>query len=55
MLQVDKDGMINSPRVLPRRFTFIEHGDLERIRAIVIHQTDSDTTESTFSAYRYRR
>jgi len=52
MSGISKDGMFNDPRILQQRFTFIEHGKLDRVRAIVIHQTDSDTTESTFNAYR---
>lgn len=52
MARTNKDGMFEAPRILQQRFTFIEHGDLERVRAIVIHQTDSATTDSTFNAYR---
>ena len=52
MSGISKDGIFNDPRILQQRFTFIEHGKLDRVRAIVIHQTDSDTTESTFNAYR---
>lgn len=52
MASIDKDGMLVDTRVLLRRSTTIEHGALEGIRAIVVHQTDSPTAESTFNAYR---
>lgn len=51
MSQLNADGMLESPRIQARRFLSIEHGDLDAARAIVVHQTDSSSAQSTFNAY----
>ncbi|GHT96027.1 hypothetical protein AGMMS49545_20070 [Betaproteobacteria bacterium] len=52
--KVDAEGMLTNVRVIKKRYSGIEHGTLtlEGINAIVIHQTDSSTANSTFSSYK---
>lgn len=50
-ITVDSEGIIDHAHVLPRRFRSIEHGSLDAVHAIVLHQTDSPTAQSTFNAY----
>ena len=51
MSTVDKNGMLISPKVTSRRFPHIEHGPLNVVHGIIVHQTDSPNAQSTFSAY----
>jgi len=51
MSSINADGMLNDVRVIQRRFPSIEHGRLAQVRAIVVHQTDSTTAESTLHGY----
>ena len=51
MSTIDKDGMLVDPKVTARRVTAIEHGALDGVHAIVVHQTDSSTAESTLNGY----
>ena len=48
-----KDGLLNDPAVSHKIFSKIEKGamDLGKVKGIVIHQTDSQTAQSTFNAY----
>lgn len=50
-ISIDFEGMIKHVHVFLRRFRVIEHGTLDGVKAIVVHQTDSPTAESTFNAY----
>lgn len=50
-MKVDKNGMIQDGRILLRRFSNLEHGALNQVNAIVVHQTDSSTDQSTFNCY----
>jgi N-acetylmuramyl-L-alanine amidase, negative regulator of ampC, ampD len=51
--KLDKEGMLISDRITPRRFQGIEKGsrELEQIVGIIIHQTDSSTIQATLNAY----
>lgn len=49
---LDSNGMLSHKRIHLRRFSGIEKGPLAQVRAIVVHQTDSNTETSTFAAYR---
>ena len=51
MPNLDENGMLAHPRIVKQRYIHIEHGDLASVHAIVIHQTDSSTAQSTFSTY----
>jgi N-acetyl-anhydromuramyl-L-alanine amidase AmpD len=51
MLAVNKDGMVVDTRVAIRRFPGIEHGQLQAVHAIVIHQSDTSTTQNSFNGY----
>lgn len=51
MSTLDKNGMLISPKVMLRRFPHIEHGPLNVVHGIIVHQTDSSSTQSTFSGY----
>jgi len=51
MPTIDANGMLVDPKVIPRRSSGIEHGALPSVLAIVVHQTDSPTAESTLSGY----
>lgn len=48
---LDKQGMLFDSRVRQRRFPGIEHGDLDEVRAIVVHQTDGGTAQDAFNSY----
>jgi N-acetyl-anhydromuramyl-L-alanine amidase AmpD len=50
-IAIDKEGILVHERVLARRFRSIEHGRLDEIRAIVVHQTDAPTAQHTFNGY----
>jgi N-acetyl-anhydromuramyl-L-alanine amidase AmpD len=39
MSSIDENGMLIDPRVTPKRYANIEHGDIDAILAIVVHQT----------------
>jgi len=47
----DKEGMLIDPAVTLKRFPGIEHGQLNIVHAIVLHQTDSSSSKQTFSSY----
>lgn len=49
---IDKNGMLISPKVTLMRFSHIEHGPLNAVHGIIVHQTDSPSANSTFNAYR---
>lgn len=50
-MKVDENGMLAHKKVIARRYPYIEHGALETVHAIVVHQTDSTSVESVFSSY----
>ena len=51
MSTIDANGMLIDPRVISRRSSGIEHGALPKVLAIVVHQTDSSTAESSLNSY----
>lgn len=51
MIQI-KDGILQSPRIVPRVIDAIGHGPLKNINAVVVHQTNSSTAASTLAQYR---
>ncbi|NWB29307.1 peptidoglycan recognition protein family protein [Pseudomonas gingeri] len=51
MSSIDSEGMLVDSRVIHRRFYTIEHGRLDGVHAIVVHQTDARTATHTFNAY----
>lgn len=51
MATIDKNGMLQDSRIVPRRYMNLEHGALTQVNAIVVHQTDSSTDQSTFNCY----
>jgi len=51
MASIDQDGMLTDPRVQWQRFTHIEHGALDTVHGIVVHQTDSASAQATFNSY----
>lgn len=51
MSTIDSEGMLLDERVTLRRFKKIEHGALDGVSAIVVHQTDAPTADQTFSGY----
>lgn len=50
-MKLSKDGMLDDPKITLKRFKQIEHGALESVHAIVVHQTDSKTEQETFNSY----
>lgn len=50
-MKLNKDGMLDDPKIIPKRFKLIEHGNLEAVHAIVVHQTASMTEQETFNSY----
>lgn len=51
MSRLDSNGMLIAPRVQAQRYSHIEHGALGDVHAIVLHQTDSSSAQSTLAAY----
>jgi N-acetyl-anhydromuramyl-L-alanine amidase AmpD len=51
MSTIDHDGMLIDSRIIARRFANIEHGSLDTVSAIVVHQTDTATAQLTFNGY----
>lgn len=51
-LDIDKDGMVRDARIKVKRFSHIEHGNLGKIDAIIVHQTDSSSAEGAFNSYK---
>jgi len=51
MAKLDGAGMLIDPRIRVKRFRHIEHGSLDEVRAIVVHQTDSPSEQATFESY----
>jgi len=54
MLAIDSTGMCAIARIRPARQINIERRPMTVIRGIVVHQTDSPTTESTLHSYKTR-
>ncbi len=51
MTSINSNGMIVNAKVVNRRFPHIEHGALQGVHAIVVHQTDAPTAQHSFNAY----
>lgn len=51
MSTLDNDGMLIDDKISLKRYTSIEHGNLTRVSAMVVHQTDAPTAQHTFNAY----
>jgi N-acetyl-anhydromuramyl-L-alanine amidase AmpD len=51
MSSIDSDGMLVDPRVQLQRYAHLEHGTLDDVHAIVVHQTDSASAQSALNAY----
>lgn len=49
---LDKQGMLIDSRIGLRRFQVIEHGNLDAVHAIVIHQTDGGSAQDAFNSYK---
>lgn len=52
MLVVDKDGMVQEPRVRAARQATIERGDMTTVNGIIVHQTGGATAVSSLSSYK---
>ena len=48
---INKEGMLIESRVIQRRFHGIEHGALDGVYAIVVHQSDALTAQNTLNGY----
>lgn len=48
MSTIDKNGMLIDKMVTAMRFPNIEHGALNSIHGIVVHQTDASTAQHSF-------
>lgn len=51
MATINTEGMLVDSKIISRRFASIEHGELTKIKAIVVHQTDASTAQQTLNAY----
>ncbi len=51
MTTINKDGMLVDKKINLRRFQSIEHGLINSVKAIVVHQTDSSTVQQAFNSY----
>src|SRR5688572_767814 len=52
MLTLDKDGMVQEPRVHAARQTTIEQGDMTQVNGIIVHQTGGSSAASSLSSYK---
>ena len=52
MLALDKDGMVQDPRVRAARQSTIERGDMAKVNGIIVHQTGGSTAASSLSSYK---
>lgn len=52
MLVLDKDGMVQDPRVRAARQSTIERGDMAKVNGIIVHQTGGSTAASSLSSYK---
>jgi N-acetyl-anhydromuramyl-L-alanine amidase AmpD len=52
MLVLDKDGMVQDPRVRAARQATIERGDMAKVNGIIVHQTGGSTAASSLSSYK---
>ena len=55
MLSIDPNGMIVSSRVVHARKTLIEHGAMQSIHGIIVHQTGGSTARSALNSYQNPR
>ncbi|WP_456310531.1 peptidoglycan recognition protein family protein [Serratia proteamaculans] len=51
MFYVDDNGYIDDDRIVVKIFGKIEHGKLDKVNGIVVHQTNGPTASSTFNSY----
>lgn len=51
MLNINPEGICVDGRIIVRRYLNLEHGRLNKVVAIVLHQTDSSTAQQTFNSY----
>ncbi len=52
MLTIDPQGMvIHNARIIARRSTGIERGRMEKVRGIVVHQTNTASESAVFNSY----
>jgi N-acetyl-anhydromuramyl-L-alanine amidase AmpD len=52
MLLLDKDGMVQDPKVRAARQSTIERGDMVKVNGIIVHQTGGSTAASSLSSYK---
>jgi N-acetyl-anhydromuramyl-L-alanine amidase AmpD len=52
MLVLDKDGMVQDPRVRAARQATIERADMAKVNGIIVHQTGGSTAASSLSSYK---
>ncbi|MGV3345041.1 N-acetylmuramoyl-L-alanine amidase [Enterobacteriaceae bacterium LUAb1] len=55
MLFIDKNGIVDAERIIVKRFSTIERGNLDKVNGIVVHQTYSKTANSTFNSYQNKQ
>ena len=46
-----KQGLLLDPKIKQKIFSGIEHGSLNKVNALVIHQTGANTAQQTFNSY----
>ena len=51
MLHVDELGHVDAERIIVKIFSKIQHGRMDKVNGLVVHQTDSPTASSTFNSY----
>ncbi|WP_087022011.1 peptidoglycan recognition protein family protein [Thaumasiovibrio subtropicus] len=51
VVTVDVDGMLVSDKIHLKRYRNLEHGDLDAVNALVLHQTDTRSSSSVFNSY----
>ncbi|RBL87915.1 N-acetylmuramoyl-L-alanine amidase [Streptomyces cavourensis] len=52
MLNINEQGEVIHPRIKQARSFALEHGKLDKVNGIIVHQTGAPTASSTFNSYR---
>ncbi len=50
--KLNKQGLLIDGRIRQKQFVVIEHGNLDAVHAIVVHQTDGGSAQNAFDSYK---
>ena len=50
-MPTQKQGLLLDPKIIQKVFSEIERGAMNKVNALVIHQTGANTAQQTFNSY----